>query len=55
MSTSGRTAAPARQGRWIEHWEPEDPAFWEATGKRVARRNLAFSIFTEHIGFSVWS
>jgi NNP family nitrate/nitrite transporter-like MFS transporter len=36
---------PAPSGRWIEHWEPEDPAFWEDTGKKVARRNLAFSIF----------
>jgi len=42
-------------GKWIEDWRPEDPAFWDATGKKVARRNLIFSIFSEHIGFSVWS
>src|ERR671913_1024793 len=47
-------AAPARP-HWIDDWRPEDPVFWEATGKRIARRNLAFSIFSEHIGFSVWS
>jgi MFS transporter, NNP family, nitrate/nitrite transporter len=41
-------------GRWIEHWEPEDERFWEMTGRAVARRNLVFSIFAEHIGFSVW-
>ncbi|CAA9513020.1 MAG: Nitrate/nitrite transporter [uncultured Solirubrobacteraceae bacterium] len=48
--------APAarRRGRWIEHWDPEDDAFWETTGRRIARRNLAFSIFAEHIGFSIW-
>ena len=23
-------------GRWIEHWDPEDPAFWE--GERPQRR-----------------
>jgi len=40
---------------WIEDWRPEDTAFWEATGARVARRNLSFSILSEHIGFSVWS
>ena len=46
---------PARKrGRWIEHWEPEDETFWETTGKRVARRNLAWSIFAEHLGFSIW-
>ncbi|WP_051386488.1 MFS transporter [Actinokineospora inagensis] len=40
--------------RWIEHWAPEDEAFWAATGRRVARRNLVFSIFAEHLGFSIW-
>ncbi|RZS34899.1 NNP family nitrate/nitrite transporter-like MFS transporter [Herbihabitans rhizosphaerae] len=40
--------------RWIEHWDPEDEQFWETTGKKVARRNLAFSIFAEHLGFAVW-
>jgi NNP family nitrate/nitrite transporter-like MFS transporter len=49
-------AAPAPgRGRWIEDWRPEDPQFWDATGKKVARRNLFFSIFSEHIGFSIWS
>ena len=41
-------------GRWIEHWDPEDTEFWETTGRSVARRNLIFSIFAEHLGFSVW-
>jgi MFS transporter, NNP family, nitrate/nitrite transporter len=48
-------APPPRRGRWIDDWRPEDPPFWESTGKKVARRNLFFSIFSEHIGFSVWS
>ncbi|MGH3979222.1 MAG: nitrate/nitrite transporter [Pseudonocardiaceae bacterium] len=43
-----------RRNRWIDDWEPEDPAFWETSGRRVAFRNLWFSIFAEHIGFSVW-
>jgi NNP family nitrate/nitrite transporter-like MFS transporter len=42
------------KGRWIEHWEPENEVFWEAKGKAIAFRNLVFSIFAEHIGFSVW-
>src|SRR6185369_4177726 len=42
-------------GHWIEEWHPEDPGFWAAGGARIARRNLLFSIFSEHIGFSVWS
>lgn len=49
------TAAPRhRTGRWIEHWEPEDEQFWATTGRHVARRNLIFSIFAEHLGFSIW-
>jgi NNP family nitrate/nitrite transporter-like MFS transporter len=43
-----------RPGRWIDHWHPEDPWFWESHGRRTARRNLAWSILTEHVGFSVW-
>jgi NNP family nitrate/nitrite transporter-like MFS transporter len=46
---------PAGRGRWIDDWRPEDPQFWESSGKKVARRNLFFSIFSEHIGFSIWS
>jgi len=44
----------ANRGRWIDHWEPENEDFWETVGKKVARKNLAFSIFSEHLGFSVW-
>jgi NNP family nitrate/nitrite transporter-like MFS transporter len=40
---------------WIDDWRPEDETFWATQGARVARRNLAFSIFSEHIGFSIWT
>jgi NNP family nitrate/nitrite transporter-like MFS transporter len=50
------TAAEKRLGgRWIDDWRPEDPDFWERSAKRTAWRNLAFSVLSEHIGFSVWS
>ncbi|MEU0667271.1 nitrate/nitrite transporter [Streptomyces lavendulocolor] len=42
-------------GRWIERWDPEDETFWREKGERIAKRNLAFSVFSEHIGFSIWS
>src|SRR5437763_9670818 len=42
------------KNRGIEHWDPDDEAFWEATGEKIAKRNLIFSMFAEHIGFSVW-
>jgi NNP family nitrate/nitrite transporter-like MFS transporter len=40
--------------RWISEWHPEDPVFWERTGKAIARKNLVWSIVAENIGFSVW-
>jgi NNP family nitrate/nitrite transporter-like MFS transporter len=57
MSSPGleTPAEEAGDKRWLDHWDPEDPGFWERTGKRIANRNLWFSIFAEHIGFSVWT
>lgn len=49
-----RVEPTRRRGRWIDHWDPEDPAFWADGGNRVARRNLVWSILAEHVGFSVW-
>ncbi len=43
-----------RTGRWIDDWRPEDEKFWAETGAPVAKRNLIWSIFAEHLGFSVW-
>ncbi|MEO3862025.1 MFS transporter [Acrocarpospora sp. B8E8] len=40
---------------WIRDWRPDDPAFWAASGRKVARRNLIFSIFAEHLGFTLWT
>ncbi|MGC1214426.1 MAG: nitrate/nitrite transporter [Micromonospora sp.] len=51
---SGEIDLRRRPGRWIGHWEPEEPGFWRTVGSRIARRNLIFSILAEHIGFSVW-
>ncbi|MFD7232203.1 nitrate/nitrite transporter [Streptomyces sp. NPDC059881] len=42
-------------GRWIERWDPEDETFWKEEGERIARRNLVFSVLSEHIGFSIWT
>ena len=66
-STTSPTLAPAldRRGRFreltaprtrvIRDWDPEDTAAWEGGNKDVARRNLIWSVATEHIGFSIWS
>jgi NNP family nitrate/nitrite transporter-like MFS transporter len=39
---------------WIDDYRPEDPDFWQQSGRRIARRNLVWSILAENIGFSVW-
>jgi len=38
----------------IVDWRPEDNTFWEATGKRVANRNLWISVPSLLCGFAVW-
>jgi NNP family nitrate/nitrite transporter-like MFS transporter len=43
-----------RNPTWISEWHPEDEHFWKTTGQYVARRNLIWSIFAEHLGFSIW-
>ncbi|MFI7383063.1 nitrate/nitrite transporter [Streptomyces sp. NPDC049813] len=48
-------AGRSRTREWVERWDPEDSEFWAETGARVARRNLVFSVLSEHIGFSVWT
>lgn len=49
-----KSSPTGSRGRWIEHWEPEDEQFWASVGRKTARRNLVFSIFAEHLGFSIW-
>ena len=46
--------ADSTASRWIDFWDPEDEAFWERCGKRIARRNLFWSIVAENLGFSIW-
>lgn len=38
----------------IADWRPEDPAFWESEGKRIAYRNLWISVPALLCGFAVW-
>ncbi|MEU1302453.1 MULTISPECIES: nitrate/nitrite transporter [Streptomyces] len=56
MTATGTAPAPSGGGgRWIQDWDPEDETFWRTTGERIARRNLLFSVLSEHIGFSIWT
>lgn len=47
--TSAQTKGPV-----LKDWRPEDSAFWENTGKRIARRNLWISIPALLLAFAVW-
>jgi len=44
----------ARVNPVIEDWRPEDDAFWEEKGARIAKRNLWISIPALLLAFSVW-
>ena len=49
------SSAPERDnGAVITEWRPEDPAFWEQRGHRVASRNLWISVPCLLLAFCVW-
>src|SRR3954466_317895 len=59
-TTIDTTAAPvpagaAKRSHWIDDWRPEDAGFWSNGGAQGARRDLAFSIFSQHHRLSIWT
>jgi NNP family nitrate/nitrite transporter-like MFS transporter len=48
------TTATASKGPVLTDWRPEDPDFWDSTGKGIATRNLWISIPNLLLAFSVW-
>ena len=38
----------------IKKWDPEDQAFWDREGRRIANRNLWISIPNLLLGFAIW-
>ncbi len=44
----------ALSGHALEDWRPEDPVFWNAKGRAIARRNLWISIPCLLLSFAVW-
>jgi NNP family nitrate/nitrite transporter-like MFS transporter len=54
MQQDNRADAPAAKGYLLTHWTPEDPAFWEQQGQRIAKRNLWISIPNLLLAFAVW-
>ena len=40
--------------RWLTDWRPDDEAFWQQTGQRIAIRNLVLSAPALFLSFAVW-
>ncbi len=51
---SSKNTPAASSGADLTDWRPEDNAFWESTGKRIANRNLWISIPALLCGFAIW-
>lgn len=45
---------PPRRTAPLADWRPEDPVFWETTGRPIARRNLWISTYCLMLSFAVW-
>lgn len=48
------TVKKEASGHVLTDWHPEDPAYWERTGKKIAYRNLAISMPALLLSFAVW-
>jgi len=42
------------RGDFFEEWKPEDPAFWDSAGKRVAWRTLWITTISLILSFATW-
>jgi NNP family nitrate/nitrite transporter-like MFS transporter len=40
--------------RWLTDWRPDDEAFWQQQGRRIALRNLILSMPPLFLSFAVW-
>ncbi|UYU30406.1 NarK family nitrate/nitrite MFS transporter [Siccibacter colletis] len=49
------SSAPQRaEGALLTDWRPDDPAFWQQKGHRIASRNLWISVPSLLLAFCVW-
>ena len=47
-------AVQGNTGPWLQQWTPEDPVFWESTGKQLAWRTLAITTANLTLAFIAW-
>ena len=48
------TRTIASSGTWLQRWEPEDAAFWQAGGRKLAWRTLTVTTANLLMAFIVW-
>lgn len=53
-TTGAGATITSTRGRWLHHWNAEDEKQWNSAGRAIAKRNLAWSIACEFLGFVVW-
>jgi len=54
MTAIVNVAKPAKQGRVLNVWTPEDKAFWEKEGEAIAKLNLWISVPALFLAFGIW-
>jgi NNP family nitrate/nitrite transporter-like MFS transporter len=54
MTTAVQGGRPAKQGRVLHIWTPEDKAFWEREGEAIAKLNLWISVPALFLAFAIW-
>jgi len=52
--TATSAPLPGSSDSVLTDWRPEDTAFWQATGRRIANRNLMISVPALLLAFAVW-
>lgn len=46
--------SPLHRETWLQRWEPEQPDFWQATGRRMAWRTLTITTVSLTLSFATW-
>lgn len=54
MTTAVHGGRPAKKGRVLHIWTPEDKAFWEREGEAIAKLNLWISVPALFLAFAIW-
>lgn len=53
-TTAAPLPQPAKHGRTLHLWTPEDKAFWEREGEAIAKLNLWISVPALFLAFAIW-